>query len=118
MQDPVARVNYAVLFENTTGGIATGEINEVTSCSDRRLKKNIEKIGVSSSGINIYKFEFKDTIYGKGEFAGVMAQEVPLASRESEGILHVNYGLLDVDYQEWNGKDCNCKKDYCYNCTH
>ena len=118
MQDPVARVNYAVLFDNVSGGIATGHINEVTSCSDRRLKENIEKIGVSPSGINIYKFKFKDTIYGKGEFAGVMAQEVPLASRESEGILHVNYGLLDVDYQEWNGEDCNCKKDYCYNCTH
>ena len=116
-QDGVARLNYAVSFESQSG-IATGVVNERTQCSDRRLKKNIEKIGESPSGINIYKYEFKNTIYGEGEFVGVMAQEVPQASRDSEGVLHVNYDLLDVLAQEWNGDNCNCKKDYCYNCTH
>ena len=114
-QDPVARLNFAVSFITGKG---TGIIDEVVGCSDKRMKKNIEKIGVSPSGINIYRFEFKDTIYGKGEFTGVIAQEVPQATQESEGILFVNYELLDVDYQAWNGSNCTCKQDYCYNCTH
>ena len=107
------RTNYAVQMRDLP---TTGQIESIESCSDRRIKKNIKKIDVSPSGINVYRFEFKDTKWGEGEFVGVMAQEVPQAARDSEGVLFVNYNLLDVNYQEWNGDNCNCKKNICYNC--
>ena len=34
--------------------------------SDERLKKNIQLVGKSPNGVNIYEFEYKDTKYGKG----------------------------------------------------
>ena len=95
---------------------STGMVVDSVSCSDRRYKKNIEKIGVSPSGINYYKFEFKNPKYGKGKFTGTMAQENLHAVRGKEPMM-LRYHLLDVDAQEWNGEDCNCKKDYCYNCN-
>tara|TARA_R110002153_G_scaffold90165_1_gene220424 strand:+ start:93 stop:2249 length:2157 start_codon:yes stop_codon:yes gene_type:complete len=107
------RASFAI---EMTGSPASGQVESIVSCSDRRIKKNIKKIDVSPSGINIYKFEFKDTKWGKGEFVGVMAQEVPQAAEDSEGILFVNYNLLDVSFQEWNGDDCTCNQDICYNC--
>jgi hypothetical protein len=96
---------------------STGMVVDQVTCSDRRYKKNIEKIGVSPSGINYYKFEFKNpTKYGKGEFTGTMAQENLHAVKGKEPMM-LRYHLLDVEAQEWNGEDCNCKKDYCYNCN-
>ncbi len=41
--------------------------------SDRRLKKNIRKIGKTPSGFNVYEFEYKS---GGGKQTGVMAQEI------------------------------------------
>ena len=45
--------------------------------SDRKLKKNINKIGESPSGLNIYSFEYKDSKHGEGLFQGVMSDEIP-----------------------------------------
>jgi len=69
--------------------------------SDRKLKKNIKKIGESPSGLNIYNFEFKDSKYGKGLFQGVMSDEVP---REAVSIVngydYVDYNMLDVEFKQ------------------
>ena len=69
--------------------------------SDRRLKKNINKIGESPSGLNIYSFEFKDSKYGEGLFQGVMSDEVPQkAIGKRDGYDTVDYNMLDVEFKQ------------------
>ena len=68
--------------------------------SDKRLKKNIDLIGKSPKGHNIYEFEYKDRNLGPDRYRGVMAQEVPFASMtDSDGYLFVNYSHPDLDVQ-------------------
>jgi osmotically-inducible protein OsmY len=72
----------------------------MSALSDKRLKKNINLVGKSPKGHNIYEFEYKDKFYGKGRFRGVMAQEVPNASFKGyDGYLRVNYDKIDVDFE-------------------
>jgi len=83
---------------------ATGTLGLSTLCgkSDRRLKTNIELIGTSPSGLNIYSFEYIDKEkYGEGVYQGVMSDEVPKDAviRESDGYDCVIYGLLDVEFK-------------------
>jgi hypothetical protein len=68
--------------------------------SDIRLKENIELVGNSPSGVNIYEFDYKNKIYGNGRYRGVMAQEVPDSSfKASNGYLMVDYSNLDVKFK-------------------
>lgn len=67
--------------------------------SDARLKENIELIGQSSSGINIYEFNY---INDSNRYQGVIAQEVPQASININGYLAVDYGKIDVDFKKIN----------------
>jgi hypothetical protein len=79
---------------------ATGMFNPI-QLSDRSLKKNINKIGESPSGINIYSFEFKNPKYGKGLFQGVMSDEVPQEAVVNNGIHDmVDYSILDVEFKQ------------------
>lgn len=57
--------------------------------SDRRLKRNIEKIGETPGGANLYRFKY---IWGDDEHVGVMADEVPHA------IVDRVAGFAVVDY--------------------
>tara|TARA_R110002020_G_scaffold75886_3_gene192842 strand:- start:4798 stop:5718 length:921 start_codon:yes stop_codon:yes gene_type:complete len=70
--------------------------------SDRRLKKNISKIGQSPSGLNIYNFEYRDSKYGEGLFQGVMSSEVPQEAviQMDNGYDAVNYNMLDVEFKQ------------------
>ena len=69
--------------------------------SDRRLKKNINKIGESPSGLNIYSFEYKNPTYGEGLFQGVMSDEIPQAADINNGEYDmVNYSVLDVEFKQ------------------
>tara|TARA_R110000823_G_scaffold36382_3_gene99404 strand:- start:830 stop:1690 length:861 start_codon:yes stop_codon:yes gene_type:complete len=69
--------------------------------SDRRLKKNITKIGESNSGLNIYSFEYKNSKHGDGVFQGVMSDEIPQEAVISMGGYDaVNYGILDVEFKQ------------------
>ena len=70
--------------------------------SDRRLKTNIELIGTSDSGINIYNFEYIDAKYGVGLFQGVMSDEVPTeaVTVDAEGYDTVNYNMIDVEFKK------------------
>lgn len=71
------------------------------AASDRKLKKNINKIGESPSGLNIYSFEFKNSKYGEGLFQGVMSDEVPRdVVGERDGYDTVNYSKLDVEFKQ------------------
>ena len=69
--------------------------------SDIRLKENIELVGKSPKGINIYEFDYKDKSYGKGRYRGVMAQEVPNASfKYYNAYLWVDYNKTDVKFEK------------------
>jgi hypothetical protein len=72
--------------------------------SDIRLKKLINKIGVSDLGINIYSFMYingDDNIY-----QGIMAQELIGTKFENAVILNdngfysVNYSIIDVEFKK------------------
>ena len=65
------------------------------------LKENIELVGKSESGINIYEFDYKDKLHGEGRYRGVMAHEVPEASfMHEDGYLWVDYNKVDVDFKK------------------
>lgn len=69
--------------------------------SDRRLKKNITKIGESNRGFNVYSFEYKDSLDGEGLFQGVMSDEIPQEAVTSvDGYDRVNYSMLDVEFKQ------------------
>ena len=86
------------------GMLGAGEANKDTDTarkSDRRLKKNITKIGESTTGINIYSFEYKNPIHGNGLFQGVMSDEIPQeAVTRLDGYDRVNYSMLDVEFKQ------------------
>ena len=82
------------------GGVASAA-GSIAAASDRRLKKNINKIGESASGLNIYSFEYKNPLYGKGLFQGVMSDEVPQEAVINNGEYDmVNYSILDVEFKQ------------------
>jgi len=70
--------------------------------SDRKLKKNIQSIGISPSGLNIYSFEYKDKSFGDGVWQGVMSDEIPSEAviKHSDGFDRVDYSLLDVEFKQ------------------
>ena len=68
--------------------------------SDVRLKEDIQLVGKSPSGINIYRFKYKHT---DGTYQGVMAQEVPQARQMTDtGFYMVDYSKLDVEFRRLN----------------
>jgi len=91
-QMPQAAIPFGILGVNWSG---VG--------SDRKLKKNITKIGESQSGLNIYSFEYIDEEkFGKGVFQGVMSDEIPQYAviKGSDGFDRVNYSLLDIEFKK------------------
>jgi hypothetical protein len=85
-------------FGQITG--ALGAIGSIYAMSDIALKNNINLIGKSPSGINIYTFTYKgdDKVY-----QGVMAHEVPHASSfNDDGYLMVDYSKVDVEFKRVN----------------
>ena len=84
-------------FGQIAGGI--GSAYQLGMFSDRRLKEDIELVGKSPSGINIYEFKYIDA---PDRYQGVIAQEVPEVSFEVDGYLAVDYDKLDVDFKKIN----------------
>ena len=83
------------------GGSLLGAAATVGSAfiSDIRFKENIEKVGTSSSGTNVYRWNY---IGSPQRYQGVIAQEVPWACVDKDGIKYVDYSKVDVDFQEVN----------------
>ena len=70
--------------------------------SDVRLKENINKVGNSPSGINIYEWNY---IGNSQRYRGVMAQEIlPIhpeaVALQPDGYLSVFYGKIDVNMEK------------------
>ena len=96
-----ARQQNTQMWMNLAGS-AIGAGGEVAAAaSDRKLKKNISKIGESPSGLNIYSFEYKDSKFGSGKFQGVMADEAPNHAVINNGEYDmVDYSIIDVDFKQ------------------
>ena len=77
---------------NTIGGLAGTATNAAFMFSDRRLKKNIVKIGHILNGLAVYTYDY---IWGGPRQTGLMAHEVyevnPQAVIIQDGFLMVNY---------------------------
>ncbi|WP_339707966.1 tryptophan--tRNA ligase, partial [Algoriphagus aquimarinus] len=68
---PEARIDEAVkTIPGTDGQKMSKSYNNFIDIflPEKALKKNINKIGESSRGLNIYSFEYKDSKYGEGLF--------------------------------------------------
>ena len=88
-------------IEGSSGGTGTDD----TVPSDRRLKQNVNIVGKSPSGINIYTFKFKDANkYGNGLYQGVMSDEVPqsIVKKGKDGYDRVDYDKIDVNFVKVN----------------
>ena len=80
-------------FGQIAGAVTTG-----MALSDMRLKEDINLIGKSPSGINIYTFKYKGN---DKKYQGVMAHQVPHVSTvNDDGYLMVDYNKLDVQFKE------------------
>jgi hypothetical protein len=90
------------MFGQIIGGVASGA--GAAAASDRKLKKNIEHVFNSSSGIPVYNFEYIDAKHGSGVHQGVMSDEVPREAviMHPDGYEMVNYSMLDVDFKKIN----------------
>jgi len=92
-QQAAGQMQAAGQLFGVAGSLATG--------SDRKLKKNINKISESPSGLNIYSFEYKNSKYGEGLFQGVMSDEIPQeAVSVKNGHDWVDYSMLDVEFKQ------------------
>jgi len=74
-------------------GNAAGSI----AASDRRLKKDIVKIGELNNGLNVYQYNY---INDRGPYIGVMVDEVSAIQPEALGPVIDGYGT--VDYSKIN----------------
>ena len=85
--------------KTAAGGI---DPSAVTSLSDRKLKENIKLIGKSSSGLNIYIFEYINKAFGEGIYQGVMSDEIPQEAvlKHTDGYDMVDYSKLDVVFKQ------------------
>ena len=71
-----------------------------TRFSDARLKEDVQLVGKSPMGINIYSFKYKQSA---GTYEGVMAQEVPWAREMTDtGFYMVDYSKVDVEFRRLN----------------
>ena len=82
------------LFQSMMGGGNVGNL-----FSDIRLKENIERTGISKSGIPTYEFNY---IGGTNRYSGAMAQDLlamnsDAVSLDVSGYYKVNYNDIDVD---------------------
>jgi hypothetical protein len=86
------------------GGVLGGAASVYTAFSDRRLKENIEFVGVDpATELQLYEFNYKGD--ESRRFRGVMADEVmithPEAVVETElGFMAVKYDLLGLEFEE------------------
>jgi len=80
-------------------GAAASVGSALIGLSDIRFKENIEKVGTSSSGTNVYRWNY---IGSPHRYQGVIAQEVPWACVDKDGIKYVDYSKVDVDFREVN----------------
>ena len=92
LRPPSDRFSTFLNFALGVGGIVASDIRE---------KENIEYVGSSPQGHNIWEFNYTGH---STRYRGAMAQEVakldPNAVKVVDGVLHVDYSKIDVDMVE------------------
>ena len=93
----MAAFNDALSIGSSLATIATPFV-----ASSKKLKANVQLLGRSIAGHNIYKFNYKGD---SRKYIGVLAEEIQQTNPEavatlSNGYLGVNYDLLDVNFKE------------------
>ena len=85
-----------------SGSSGGGGSGHMSGPSDRRLKENINSIGKSPSGLNIYSFEYINKSFGEGTYSGVMSDEIPTEAVmvHDDGFDRVDYSKLDVEFKK------------------
>ena len=93
--------NAAAQTDQFISGAITGGV-QALAMSDVRLKENINKTGVSKSGIPIYTFSYKND---NQVWSGTMAQDLLEIGRDDavllmdNGYYAVDYSTIDVDME-------------------
>ena len=88
-------------YKGAVAGAVGNVVGAMIGLSDRKLKKNINLIGESPSGLNIYSFEYINSKYGQGLFQGVMSDEIPQEAVIFNGEHDmVDYSKIDVDFKQ------------------
>ena len=90
----------ATAMTGIASGLATQTFLPYTIASDIRLKENIQQVGTSPQGYNVYEFNYKG---GDVRFRGAMAQDVlqkkPMAVGIDQNYLTVDYRQIDVNME-------------------
>ena len=98
MMPPSNRLGGALQIAGQIVGIASG-ISTISTqgVSDIKLKENVQQVGISPQGYNIYEFNYKGS---DTRFRGAMAQDVikknPMAVGIDQNYLTVDYSKIDV----------------------
>ena len=120
MMDFANQIDFNSIFDNMGGAGADQNITQINptqqpgyvayndpndpsfGMSDRRLKTDIMKIGLSPSGLKIYSFKYIDKSLGEGIWQGVMSDEIPQHAvvKHANGYDMVNYSMLDVEFKQ------------------
>ena len=83
-------------------GNDTGSTVGMMKFSDARLKRNVERLGSSPSGIPIYRFEY---IWGGQPRVGVVAQD--LITLRPDAVFKTRLGFFMVDYSQIDVEPCS-----------
>ena len=98
MMPPSNRLGGALQIAGQIVGIASG-ISTISTqgFSDIKLKENVQQVGISPQGYNIYEFNYTGSNI---RFRGAMAQDVikknPMAVGIDQNYLTVDYSKIDV----------------------
>lgn len=102
-----AYVNTSGSVLGDIGGVLGGAASVYTAFSDRRIKENIEEVGVDQrTALPLYEFNYKPEFGDPSiRYVGVMADEVELSYPDAvavmdNGFMAVNYGALGIEFKE------------------
>jgi len=103
----ISQMNQAMMASSASLDRVTRTLASIVNAirrwlpSDRRLKRDIRRVGTSQAGIPVYEYRYEghNTV-----FQGVMAQDLlethPHAVIKIDGFYRVNYAMIDVDFQQ------------------
>lgn len=74
--------------------VKTGIEGAAKAFSDRRLKRNIQRVGTHDLGIGVYEFDYLWGAHAVGFMADEVEQVMPEAVGEINGYKFVNYGMI------------------------